>query len=62
MSGDDLLLGNQYACDLCPSLRRTFPRNMGADWVDGFWLCGKCFQIYCRKLVAAGRNMYVSGS
>jgi hypothetical protein len=56
----DTALGNHYACDLCPRLRREHPRNLGSNWLDGYWVCVACLNLYCRKLVAAGGKVYVT--
>jgi hypothetical protein len=54
------LLGNHYLCDLCSRQRPGEPREVGCKWLDGFFVCVECFNLYCRELMAAGRKVYVS--
>jgi hypothetical protein len=59
MTGEVRVPLDQHPCDLCPrpGFRSTEIRNMGVDWIDGYWLCAECIDTYDLKLRARGSRV-----
>ena len=49
-------LGNDYLCDLCFRLRPGKLRVFGVDFIDTYWACQECIEIYDRRVAAMGRG------